>query len=339
MTTSNIQLLCQYNPENDQLEIKKSQNFDSLNSDSKYTIEDAVGDIIGAMNEAITELVKDANGSKIFSEGRSFVLEFGYNYAVNLQQAREKYGEEGYRDELSATGKSFASFIVGAAGSEVGKTLGFALSSTLPGKITGAIVGGVVSSELYEKFAQEPVENFFNNLIDTNLTTTPNSISLGYQQQNSDGEFELQKDFYQVQSGDTLSQIAQSLGTTTQILINNNPFLQEPGRVSSDGKYALIKPGEKLSLSSLESTNPNSSSSVVKETFQVEKNLSSLGISNSDFNINQNTFAGYTFIDTSLKFDSSKFSSAGFNSGFSTSISASGSNSNPSSLFAEGVNL
>ena len=40
MTNQNIKLLCQYNPNNSQLEIIKSQNFDSLNSDSKYTIED-----------------------------------------------------------------------------------------------------------------------------------------------------------------------------------------------------------------------------------------------------------------------------------------------------------
>ena len=106
MTNQNIKLLCQYNPNNGQLEIIKSQNFDLLNSNSKYTIEDAVGDIIGATNTTIEYLILNAGGSKLFAEGRTFVLEFGYNYAVNLQQAREKYGEESYRDELTAIGKS-----------------------------------------------------------------------------------------------------------------------------------------------------------------------------------------------------------------------------------------
>jgi hypothetical protein len=251
MTNQNIKLLCQYNSNNNQLEIVKSQNFDSLNLDSKYTIEDAVGDIIGATNTTITELIKEAGGSKLFAEGRSFVLEFGYNYAINLQQAREKYGEEGYRDELAAIGKSTASFIVGASGSNAGKLASSILFSSLPGKITGAIVGGIISSELYEKFAQQPVENFFNNIIDKKFTESSNrtnSVSIGHQQQDSNGNLNFQKNFYQI-------------------------------------------------------TNPN----------LVQKNFTSLGINTTNFDITKNSFSNFTFIDTSIKFDSSKFTNAGYN--------------------------
>ena len=255
MTNQNIKLLCQYNPNNGQLEIIKSQNFDSLNSNSKYTIEDAVGDIIGATNTTIEYLILNAGGSKLFAEGRSFVLEFGYNYAVNLQQAREKYGEESYRDELTAIGKSSASFIVGAVGSDIGKLASSILFSSLPAKITGAIVGGIISSELYKKYAQESTQDFFNNLIDNNLSTTPNSTSIGYQQQDASGNIQLQKDFYNVKSGDTLSAIAHSLGTTTQKLIDANSFLTSENRISLDGKYILIKEGEKLSLATSEIKN------------------------------------------------------------------------------------
>jgi len=53
---------------------------------------------------------------------------------------------------------------------------------------------------------------------------------------------------YTIQSGDNLSQIAQANNTTIDKLIENNSWLTEENRISSDGSYALIKPGEKLNL-------------------------------------------------------------------------------------------
>ncbi|RXJ69310.1 hypothetical protein CRV08_04690 [Halarcobacter ebronensis] len=53
---------------------------------------------------------------------------------------------------------------------------------------------------------------------------------------------------YTIQNGDTLSQIAQANNTTVDSLIESNPWLTEDNRISSDGSYALIKPGEKLNL-------------------------------------------------------------------------------------------
>ncbi len=169
MTSQNIQLLCQYNPENDQLQIVKSQNFNSITSSWQYTITDAVGDIIGSMNTALTEAIKNAGGSKLFAEGRVFIIEVGYNYALNLQEARAKYGEQGYRDELTAIGKSVVSYGVGLAGSEIGGAIGFALKSTIPGKIAGAIGGGIISSGLYENYLEQPLENLANEVFGTNF--------------------------------------------------------------------------------------------------------------------------------------------------------------------------
>ena len=76
MTNQNIKLLCQYNPNNGQLEIIKSQNFDSLNSNSKYTIEDAVGDIIGfsidMRSHAAAVMSVSVNGSFSVPNGIAF---------------------------------------------------------------------------------------------------------------------------------------------------------------------------------------------------------------------------------------------------------------------------
>ena len=56
---------------------------------------------------------------------------------------------------------------------------------------------------------------------------------------------------YTVVKGDTLSQIAAAKGLTTQELLDRNSWLTDQGRVSADGKYVLIKPGEKLDLAGI----------------------------------------------------------------------------------------
>lgn len=55
-------------------------------------------------------------------------------------------------------------------------------------------------------------------------------------------------EIYKVQSGDTLSKIAQDNNTTIDKLIANNPWLEEKNRVSEDGNFVLIKVGEQLNL-------------------------------------------------------------------------------------------
>ncbi len=175
MTSQNIKLLCQYNSNNDQLQIIRSQNLDSLDPNSKYTIEDAVGDIIGGMNTAIGSMIEGADGSSIFANGRAFLIEVGYDYATNLQQARERYGEQGYRDELTAIGKSLMSFMVGYGGAEVGTAIGAMAASNIYGRIGGAIIGGIVSSDLYNKYLEKPVDELFGNLISPKLTLDVNA--------------------------------------------------------------------------------------------------------------------------------------------------------------------
>ncbi len=53
---------------------------------------------------------------------------------------------------------------------------------------------------------------------------------------------------YTIQPNDSISSIANNLGLTTQELISANPWLESEGRISADGSFILIKPGENLSL-------------------------------------------------------------------------------------------
>lgn len=56
---------------------------------------------------------------------------------------------------------------------------------------------------------------------------------------------------YTVLPGDSISKIAAAKGLTTQELLDRNSWLTDQGRVSADGNYVLIKPGEKLDLAGI----------------------------------------------------------------------------------------
>ena len=58
----------------------------------------------------------------------------------------------------------------------------------------------------------------------------------------------IENETYTIQNGDNLSQIAQDNNTTVDKLIENNSWLTEENRISSDRSYVLIKAGEKLNL-------------------------------------------------------------------------------------------
>ncbi len=58
----------------------------------------------------------------------------------------------------------------------------------------------------------------------------------------------LSSESYSIKKGDTLYDIASVYGVTVDELIAANPQLTAEGRISSDGTYALIKPGETLNI-------------------------------------------------------------------------------------------
>jgi len=121
-------------------------------------------------------------------------------------------------------------------------------------------------------------------------------------------------DSYTIKSGDSLSSIASSLHTTTQKLIDSNHWLTSENRISNDGNSILIKPGEKLAFNNL----TNNSGQVIDEPFVynsslVQKNFASLGIGGNSFNITNNSFNNFTYIDTTLSFDASRFTNSTFN--------------------------
>ena len=101
--------------------------------------------------------------------------------------------------------------------------------------------------------AQQKAIELLNNLSGgaiLNQTPVPQKIVI-----NSSSQAGSASSTYTIQSGDTLSQIAKSLGATTDKLIAANPFLTTENRISADGKYVLIKAGEKLSLATSEIKN------------------------------------------------------------------------------------
>lgn len=247
-----IQLVCKYDPSNDKLKINASNNISSINQEDRYKLEDAVSDIIGSMNSAINAVIENSGGSKILSEGRAFIIEVGYDYALNLKQAREKYGEEGYRDELSAIGQSLASFATGFVGSEAGSTIGFLLSQTLPGKIGGAIAGGLLSSRIYDKYIEQPVESFFEDIFASDLfgDSSKNSLLVGYDSGHSgENSMSFQREYYQIENIDSFSNIADSIGVEFDDLMDSNSWIKEKNRISQDGEYVFVKPDEKFSIS------------------------------------------------------------------------------------------
>jgi len=65
---------------------------------------------------------------------------------------------------------------------------------------------------------------------------------------------------YQVKSGDTLWQIAQSKGTTVEKLLELNPYLEAENRVSKDNSYVLIRPKDQIAFSSDSSSEEGSTS-------------------------------------------------------------------------------
>ncbi len=94
-------------------------------------------------------------------------------------------------------------------------------------------------------------------------------------------------------------------------------------RISADGKYVLVKPGEQLNISQFQGqfqgqnggsgSNTNGSNNsgtynhkIFNQTL-IEKNFSSLGLNQSSFNIEQNSFNGFSYVDTSLAINLDKF--------------------------------
>lgn len=111
----------------------------------------------------------------------------------------------------------------------------------------------ILGATLSNSQAQQKAIELLNNLsVGTILSQTPIPQKIVI---NSSSQAGSTSSTYTIQSGDTLSQIAQSLGTTTQKLITANPFLTTENRISADGKYVLIKAGEKLSVSTSDIAN------------------------------------------------------------------------------------
>ena len=194
MPNQNTSFACQYDPNNDQLNILLSNNLENQNENDRKILVDAVGYIIGVMNNFINEIIPDGNGSEVFKFSRSFILEFGFDYAVNLRQAREQYGEQGYRDELTAIARSSASFIVGFAGSEAGKLAGAFISNTPAGRIGGAVIAGVAASVVYDYYLSSSVDAFFDGIIGSPIRnvnqTNPSNNLISVQTQLENGTFQ-----------------------------------------------------------------------------------------------------------------------------------------------------
>lgn len=176
-TSRNLSLLCTYDLNNDQISIDLTRGINDLESDKKDLVITAAGLIIMGMNEVIEELISDENFGNIFKNINSFVVEFGYDYASNLKEARQRYGADGYRDELISIGKSIISLGVGAVSTDSGKAIGSLVLATPAGRVGGAIIGGVVSTLLYKNYLEDPVDQIIENLVTPSLQTRLNQPS------------------------------------------------------------------------------------------------------------------------------------------------------------------
>jgi len=89
------------------------------------------------------------------------------------------------------------------------------------------------------------------------------------------------------------------------------------GRAIADQIQKVFRSGEVIldanTTNAFSDSFGQSSSLLVTNQNTVQKNFNSLGINTTNFDITKNSFSNFTFIDTSIKFDSSKFTNAGYN--------------------------
>jgi LysM repeat protein len=117
--------------------------------------------------------------------------------------------------------------------------------NSINAKTTNSITSYTVKSGDTLSAIAETNDISLDDLLSANPNiTNPNQINIG----DNISLPSITTSTYTVQAGDSISDIADKLGVTTESLIDLNPWLNAENRISENGKYILIKPEETIAL-------------------------------------------------------------------------------------------
>jgi hypothetical protein len=278
--------------------VVENNQFLNLSSEQRQQARDFANDIVGTQSTMIDVLVNE----NAFVTTPLLVIDLTFSYLNyrDEQRVTNPNHAQTLSDEIGAAFNSVSNVISSGYFARQAATAGAAIFTSTPtiAAVGAAVLVGLASGKAYDKYLKDDVNTIVDHYFGGQEPSSSITITLNSQSQTSLN--------YTPTPGTTISNL-QAQQKAIELFSNLNRGIAL--------NQNLIP--QKISINPSETSPSNQSSPYNFQIFDqslVQKNFTSLGINTTNFDITKNSFSNFTFIDTSIKFDSSKFTNAGYNS-------------------------